>query len=227
MVLPNSLHSRDLINLPRNICRFSDVSSSLRDISRTRERDVLRMALPDVSGFRLRHLPRISSRSAIVLAVLALWMLSGCGLATGTSHSTAAGAPTTAPTTTGSKINGAISNVCPIAQAPDDASAFTPHVIVKEDSGSIHTLALRPNQRLEIRLDSQVQWALRLDDPQHILVSASSQGWYDTTSNACVWRFTAQTAGDAQLAFSGTLPCPPLKSCPSSDRSATYRLSTR
>jgi hypothetical protein len=65
---------------------------------------------------------------------------------------------------------------------------------------------------------------LRIDDANHILVSAQSQGWYDTKSSACVWRFTAQRAGDAQLIFSGALPCPPLKTCPSSDRSATYRV---
>jgi hypothetical protein len=130
-----------------------------------------------------------------------------------------------APTSTSSKINDATSDACPLAQAPQDANSFNPDMTLNEDGGPIHTASLHPGQRLEIRLDSQVQWGLRVDDPQHVLVSANAQGWHDARSNTCVWRFTAQAAGDAQLVFSGTLPCPPLKVCPSSDRSAIYRLS--
>jgi hypothetical protein len=183
------------------------------------------MGLSDTGGFRPRRSPRLPGHIAVIMMFVSAWILPGCGVVTGTSQPSAAGVATIAPTATGAKINGAMPNACPVAQAPDEASSFTPDIIVSEDGAPSHTLTLHPSQRLEIRLDSQIQWQLRIVDPQHILVSAISQGWHDTTSSTCVWRFTTQGAGDAQLVFSGTLPCPPLKFCPSSDRLSTYRLS--
>jgi hypothetical protein len=186
---------------------------------------VLHMGAPDIGGFRDRFLSLIPSRLAVVMMLMASWILAGCGVTTGATQSSVGAPATSAPTSTSSKINDAASNACPVAQAPPDAYTFGPEITLNEVGGAIQTAALHAGQRLEIHLDSQVQWALRMDDPNHILTSAQSQGWHEVASNSCVWRFTAQAVGDAQLIFTGTLPCPPLKTCPSSDRSMTYRLS--
>jgi hypothetical protein len=186
------------------------------------------MGRTDIGGFRPRRLPCVPGHIAAFALLVSAAMLSGCGVTTAASQSSAASATntasTSAPTPTGATIHDTTSNACPLAQAPEDATSFTPDIIVSGDAEAVHMLSLRRSQRLEIRLDPQLQWVLRVDDPNHTLVGARSQGWHDPKSNTCVWRFTAQAAGDAQLVFTGTLPCPPLKFCPSSDRSATYRL---
>jgi hypothetical protein len=178
-----------------------------------------------MSGVLPAHPPHGPGRIAVVMIFVSVWMLAGCGMRTGADHPAAAGVSTVAPTSTASKINATELNACQGAQGPEDAKSFTPDISVTEDGDVTHMLTLHQGQRLEIRLDAQVQWRLSVVDPNHTLVSAGSQGWHDTTSNTCIWRFTAQATGDAQLVFSGTLPCPPLKVCPSSDRSAIYRLS--
>jgi hypothetical protein len=197
-------------------------------VSFSSESEIARMGRPSISGFRPRRLPCVPGHIAAFALVVSVLTLSGCGVRTATSQSSAASATnpaaTSAPTSTGATIHDTASNACPLAQAPEDATSFTPDIIVSGDGGPIHTVSLRRSQRLEIRLDPQIQWTLRVDDLNHTLVGARSQGWHDPKSNTCVWRFTAQAAGDAQLVFTGTQPCPPLKFCPSSDRSATYRL---
>ncbi len=189
------------------------------------------MRAPNSGGFRTRFLSLGPSYIAVAVVLVGAWILTGCGVTTRASQSSvtdaATSAPTGVPTSSSAKINDATSNTCPVAQAPQNADSFRTDFVLNEDGGAIQTLTLRQGQRVEIRLDSQVQWALRIDDPNHILTSAQSQGWHEATTNSCVWRFTAQGAGAAQLVFSGTLPCPPLKTCPSSDRSTTYRLSIR
>jgi hypothetical protein len=167
-----------------------------------------------------------TSRPMLGFAAFALvWALSGCSTALGYHETSTASSVPAAATPTSVKINNATSNLCPAAQPPQDAETFRADITLNEDGAPTHSVTLHPGQRLEIRIDSQVQWALQMNDPTHILVSAQSQGWHDTVSNSCIWRFTAQAAGNSQLIFTGTLPCPPLKTCPSSDRSVTYRLS--
>jgi hypothetical protein len=186
---------------------------------------VQRMKISDRSGLRPGFPPGASVCLAVCAILALVWLLSGCSVATGTGGAgLATSAPTSAPTTTGSQLHEVASNACPVAQAPQDAISFKADVIVNEGNGATQTLTLRQAQRLEIHLDSQVKWELRVEDPQRILLGATSQGWYDAASKTCVWRFIAQSTGDAQLVFSGTPPCPFLKTCPSSDRSATYRV---
>ncbi|HEY1390558.1 MAG TPA: hypothetical protein VGF38_18625, partial [Ktedonobacterales bacterium] len=167
--------------LARNISSLSGVSSSPDDVGRGRERDVLHMGAPEIGGFRDRFLSLTPSHLAVVMALAGAWILAGCSVTTGATQSSvgapATSAPTNAPTSISSKINDAMSNTCPVAQAPQDADTFRPDITLNEDGGAIHTTALHPGQRLEIRLDSQIQWGLRVDDPQHILVGANSQGW--------------------------------------------------
>jgi hypothetical protein len=88
---------------------------------------------------------------------------------------------------------------------------FHPDVIItsSDDLGTAQSVSLTLGQRLEIRLDPTIQWSLTSADPGHILQSSAPEGWYDTSSNACVWRFVAVSAGSAQLTFSGLVLCQP------------------
>jgi hypothetical protein len=217
----------DLLDPVRNLSCHPSVLPSSSYVGYTRESDGARMRPPHIGGVRLAHVLSSSGCSAVFMMFVVVWILPGCGAASQSSQTSATSVATGAPTSADSKINGAVSNVCPITQAPEEVRSFSPDIIVTEGGDPTHALNLQQRQRLEIRLDSQVEWELHMDDPHHALVSAGPQGWYDAASRTCVWRFTAQGAGDAQLVFVGTLPCPPLKSCPSSDRSSTYRLSIR
>jgi hypothetical protein len=88
-------------------------------------------------------------------------------------------------------------------------------------------IALAQGQRLEIRLAPSFTWELSVSDPGHILAGANPEGWYDAGLQACVWRFTAQGAGSAQLTFSGAAVCPYLKLCPSVEQTIAYGVTVR
>jgi hypothetical protein len=187
----------------------------------------MRMSARIIGHVHHLHRPHIRRPALAFTALTLVCALSGCGTDLGYHETSTVSSVPPAATPTSAKINHATSNFCPSAQPPQDAESFRADIVLNDSGTPTQIVTLDPSQRLEIRIDSQVQWALQINDPAHILVSAQSQGWYDTRSSTCDWRFTAQAAGDAQLIFTGTLPCPPLKTCPSSDRSVTYRLSIR
>ena len=84
-------------------------------------------------------------------------------------------------------------------------------------------IALTQGQRLEIRLDPSTQWSLTSADPAHVLQSSAPVGWFDATSNACVWRFVAVSSGSAQLTFSGLVLCGPANAhCVAAMERATF-----
>jgi hypothetical protein len=120
-------------------------------------------------------------------------------------------------------------NGCLSQQIPSDVGVFHPDVIVTyaQDQGAPQSVALAPGQRVEIHLAPGAKWSLIITDPTHILASTSSEGWYDPSSNACIWRFTAISAGDAHLAFKGPVLCPSNIRCTAALELATFDVTTR
>ncbi len=181
-----------------------------------------------------RHITRYARRSdgrLLILLLLALvFLLSACGQAP--VQSNAAGNTTTpvpSPTPP-KKIGEQAATDCPVSQAPADAGAFKPDVIVSQNAqnaGTAQPITLTQGQRLEIRLQPGYNWELTVTDLNHILTLVAPGGWYDADAHACIWRFTAESTGNAQLNYQGTLICPPLELCPSVEQSAIYAVTIR
>ena len=122
--------------------------------------------------------------------------------------------PATAPAAQSTRGN-VVAVGCPVQRAPSDANSFHPDVTItsSQDLGAAQPVALTQGQRLEIHLESTVQWSLTTTGPAHVLDSMTPAGWYDASLNACVWRFTAVGAGTDHLAFRGPVLCPPNIRC--------------
>jgi hypothetical protein len=66
---------------------------------------------------------------------------------------------------------------------------------------------LRPSQTLEIDLYGHWTWQLRTPQVAPTLAVEAPAGYLDDFVQSCVWRFTAQQAGDEQLQFFGNGMC--------------------
>ncbi len=153
---------------------------------------------------------RSRGATLIALTLLAsLALLAACGRTTSGDLNTAPTATTVATRAT----FGATANGCFTPQAPADAGSFTPDVVVTQQTTASSSISLTKGQRLELRLTPTVRWGLTLSDPDHTLASAPVQGWYDASVGACVWRFSAVGAGQAELNFDGTSVCPKGGAC--------------
>jgi hypothetical protein len=166
-------------------------------------------------------------RGGLALALGFSLLLAGCGQITrlGSASPPAMQSATQSATQSPSAGNGATANGCPTKQLPAPGGVFHPDVIVtsSEDLGAMQPIALTQGQRLEIRLDPTIQWSLTNADPAHVLQSSAPEGWYDATSNACVWRFVAVSAGSAQLTFGGLVLCRPANvHCVAATERATF-----
>jgi predicted secreted protein len=167
-----------------------------------------------------------------ILLILALgFLLTACGQTAANSNTTvnASTAPVPSPTPA-NKTNNQAAADCPVSQAPADAGAFKPDVIVSQNTqnaGATQPITLTQGQRLEIRLQPGFTWELTTADPNHILTPVGPGGWYNASVHACIWRFTAASRGSAQLNYQGALVCPPLELCPSVEQSASYALTVR
>lgn len=160
---------------------------------------------------------RVARRSASLLLMpalmLAVSLLAGCAQVTrsGNAGQTQTQSPTPSPSTRDSMVM----NGCPSKLLPADRGVFHPDVTVTYslDQGAAQPVALTHGQVLEIHLIPNVQWGLTITDTDHALQGSTPAGWYDTSANACAWRFAANTAGAAHLAFKGPVLCPPNIHC--------------
>ena len=159
-------------------------------------------------------------RLGAVLGTTMLLMFAACGstapgsapLSPGGSHTVPIGTPQRTPQVPGSSaLNG-----CPVQSAPASASTKPVDVILTDTNGAIaaQPTSVNVGQTLEVRLAASVRWALSLQDPQHVVTSAESEGWYDAAQQLCIWRFTAATPGSAALVYAGGLVCAPGSQCP-------------
>jgi len=196
------------------------------------------------SDMRSQHAERQVAPALTLTVALALVLLvAGCGQAgaangvTGgtlaqsspASRATATKGAAPRPTTSRQKFGGDETG-CPATQAPADAAAFTPDVIVSQPSqatGAPQPVTLARGQRLEVRLLPTYSWQLSMADPTAILAEVNPPGWYDSAVRACIWRFTARGTGSARLTFAGAAVCPPLQPCPSVEQTVIYAVTAR
>ncbi|HEU5368629.1 MAG TPA: hypothetical protein VFU69_09200 [Ktedonobacterales bacterium] len=178
-----------------------------------------------------RRATRSDGRFFILLTLALVVLLTACGQAAANSNTTVNTSPAPVPSPTpANKINNQTVADCPVSQAPANAGAFKPDVIVSQNAqnaGTAQPITLTQGQRLEIRLQPGYNWELTITDLNYVLTLVGPGGWYDADSHACIWRFTAASRGSAQLNYQGTLVCPPLELCPSVEQSAIYAVTIR
>lgn len=164
----------------------------------------------------------------LLLALTALVSLTGCGQLTrsgtsGATTATTAALPSATAPPHASDIKG-----CPGGQAPGDAATFVPDVTVSQEASPAQPVALTHGQRLEIRLAPGAQWRLANAGFGSILTATSAEGWYNPAVNACIWRFTAASAGSVRLTFDGLVLCQPANlHCVATTDSATFTVDVR
>ncbi len=131
--------------------------------------------------------------------------IAGCGA---TSNTSVAVQPTATTFIPSSSLNG-----CPTQHIPVDRSQAD--VIVSDAQQSPkQPVSIAINKTLEVRLLATYTWQLEPPAPATILSLSQQAGWYDDTNKSCDWLFTASTAGQVTLQFSGGLVCPPGVACP-------------
>jgi hypothetical protein len=137
------------------------------------------------------------------MTVLICLLLAACG-----APILGSGNGTPSPTTTATPST----EHCPVQQPP---SGVTPADIVVNGGGQNATpVAMRVGQTLDIHTPAAYLWTQSIDGPATVLRPRQDNGWYDATSGTCVWRFTALTAGQVTISFTGRPYCPPGQVCP-------------
>ena len=128
------------------------------------------------------------------LALLMLGLLTACGAvsspSSGDTGANGAGGANTSATATPADSGSSTRNGCPSQQAPAAASAAA-DVTVKELAGeSSKSVALKKGQTLEILLPATYHWRLGTSNFGGMLTDVKPEGWYDTATQSCAWRFT-------------------------------------
>ncbi len=111
---------------------------------------------------------------------------------------------TTAATTGGNTLTG-----CPGAAAQPNWPSNAALTIVPAEANAIKSIAIGSD--LEVVLPANAVW--KFNHQNGSLKMLQPAGYYDSTRSACIWRFTAQSAGQSQLYFTRQMLCKPGNVC--------------
>ncbi len=138
-----------------------------------------------------------------------LALVTGCGVSAGNNTGTTS---TSAPTATSATSTTLVaSSGCPSSQK--DVTWPTPPaaVVTSQTQG---TTTIKVGQSLEIALAYGSRWALASGDTGGPFTLDSPAGYPDDQLNACLWHFTAKTAGSQEVTFTRSALCAPHVECP-------------
>ncbi len=157
---------------------------------------------------RTLHMSKRKSLLMVVSLVIALaFLLSACGatVGAGSGSSGSSSTPTATPGSTGSTAEGCPSNVV-VSSKP------TPNVTVNlKDMNS--TVTAHVADIIEVDLPFSQMWTGPASVPSNLTLQQPA-GYAWQASKVCVWRFTAQNTGTAQLTFTGKAICKKGQACP-------------
>ncbi len=111
----------------------------------------------------------------------------------------------TQPSTTGA----AAFNGCPGAAVQPNWPGNAALTIAPADANSIKTIAA--GNDLEFVLPSNAVWKFSRQNGNLQLLQPA--GYFDSTRSACIWRFSAPSAGESQLYFTRQMLCKPGNVC--------------
>lgn len=158
--------------------------------------------------------------SLLTLLVLCLFVLAGCGYSGtangGQGSTTGSGGqgktnPAPAPTRGGVAAIGGNANGCPV-----DTEYTTDPVkanVVVTPTGNATTVHAHVGDIIEVHMPFGKRWS-GPSSSQGNLNLQQPAGYGLKSNNACVWRFTAQSAGTTSLEFSARALCKAGQMCP-------------
>ena len=179
------------------------------------------------------------SRSSLLLATLpkilllmVLFLVAACGLTTGTTGNASGGPPagqsagqssstptkaatTSAPAATSTpKVSGiaSTSTGCPLPTQVVQWSS--PPTVVVMSTQATKGASLQIGQTLELALGFGHRWSLGPATWEPTLALDAPAGYGDASLKSCIWRFTAQKAGQMTLTFTSAPVCQAHMKCP-------------
>jgi hypothetical protein len=146
-----------------------------------------------------------------VIMLLTLLLAAGCGVTTGSAGTTG---PSTTPTAAGVSTGPGTPTVAGIGSTttgcPSPTQVVTwpspPTVIITSTQAS-KGASLRVGQTLEIALAFGHRWSFEPIGNEGVLVLNTPAGYGDMSLKSCVWRFTAEQAGQGTLTFTDAPIC--------------------
>ena len=152
------------------------------------------------------------------LVVAGLTLLAACGSAGRTTNQGASITPS-------ASLNG-----CPTQLIPVDPPIHPPDVILTQSSDPgtfVKSVTVTQGESIEIRLPANIRWHLQASDPSQALAVGRPSGWYNSQLLACIWRYSAVGAGQANLDFSGGPVCAADAPCPTIAAVAHYSVTVK
>jgi hypothetical protein len=143
----------------------------------------------------------------ISLATALAFILTACGTSSNSGSSSTSTGTTPVPIAT-STVN---SYGCPSNTVVNTDS--TPANVVLKSANSNATVTAHQGDVIEIQLPFGQLWNGPTTS-QGVLQLQTPYGYVSQTANSCIWRFTAQGAGTAQLNFYGRAICKKGQLCP-------------
>jgi hypothetical protein len=171
------------------------------------------------------------SRPAAVLpktlVLLLVMLLAGCGVTTGTTGITnggpLAGQPTGNPTVTATAsvsgrstptVAGTYDTTTGCPQATQVVQWPSPPAVIVTSANASTGATVHVGQTLEVALPFGQHRSLGLSAGRPELLLNTPAGYGDASLKSCVWRFTAEEAGQATLEFSFKPLCQAHMECP-------------
>lgn len=130
----------------------------------------------------------------------------GCGNNFGTSTGSTGSTPTPSPTAQASTSS--CPNTTAVTTAPPSAN------VVLKNSDNNHSVTVKQGDTVEIDLPMGNLWTQQSGASANLLTAQTPSGYANTTTQMCVWRFVASTAGTANLNFVGRPICKKGSACP-------------
>lgn len=149
---------------------------------------------------------------AVSLVIALTFILAACGTITvpGSSSGSTGNSPSPTATTGSTGITGSTTAGCPSNAVVTSKPTANVTVNLKDMNS---TVTAHVADIIEVDLPFGQMWSGPTSS-QSILTQQQPAGFAWSAAKVCVWRFTAQNTGTAQLAFSGRPICKKGEACP-------------
>lgn len=144
----------------------------------------------------------VSPVVCVLLVVVCIGGLAGCGASSGANG----GVSSTATPTTKTGVKG-----CP-GGTGGAVDVGTPTLVLTIKDAD-HESKAHVGDVIQVRLPATQRWAMEKGGAG-ILEMLQPAGYWDVTASACIWNFRAAKVGATTVSFVGTALCDPKEPCP-------------
>ena len=163
-----------------------------------------------------------------ILLLMVLFLVAACGLTTGTTGNISGGPPagqssstpteaatTSAPAATSTSTVSGIASTSTGCPLPTQVVQWSsPPTVVVMSTQATKGASLQIGQTLELALVFGHRWSLGPATWEPTLALDAPSGYGDASLASCIWRFTAQKAGQITLTFTSAPVCQAHITCP-------------